>query len=241
MAAATHRVPLPGPGRRSGVLEHIVGGGTIGRGTRPVRHGVEAPHQFSIGRVIGTDEATRTEVRAAVADEHLAMRHAWRSGDQVGGIARRGLRAPHFLAAAGVQGDQPAIHRAEIHPALVERDAAVIDIAARRNAADAGHPGVVVPQLLASPGVERIDLAPRGGDIHHAIDHQRRRLLAASGIEFDEPRGLELRNVVSVDLRQCRKALFVPAAVVDQPVLRLRPRRCQARIVDVRKSRIMAG
>src|SRR5689334_21925635 len=104
-----------------------------------------------------------------------------------------------LAAVDGVERDQPAVERADEDLALVQRDAAVDDVAARLLAVARRDLGVERPQLLAGARVDRVDHAPRRGDVHDAVDDQRRGLDAALGLEVVGPRQPELLDVLAVD------------------------------------------
>jgi len=70
--------------------------------------------------------------------------------------------------------------------------------------------------------IEREDLAPGAGDVHDAIDHERRRFLATPiGRQVVMPRELEVANVTGVDLLEWAETLLVVGAPVRHPVARL--------------------
>ena len=200
-AAAAELPPLAVPGLR-GLLENR----RFERLRRIAGHGVEAPQHLAGLRVVGGDVAAHAELGAAVADDHLALDDARRAGDRVCLRLIDGHHRPHFLAGLGVERDQPAVERADETACLRRSDAAVDDVAARLHAGFARHLRIVLPQQLAGRGVDRLHLAPRAGGIHHAVDDQRRRLLAAMRVEVDEPREAELLDVARVDLRRAARS-----------------------------------
>jgi hypothetical protein len=59
---------------------------------------------------------------------------------------------------------------------------------------------LVVPILLAGLGIERIDVVERRGDVHHAVDDDRRRLERLLHLGLEDPGGMKLADVRSVDL-----------------------------------------
>ena len=92
------------------------------------------------------------------------------------------------------------------------------------------------PQQLAALRVDRDDVARDAGlRVEHAVDHQRRRLVARFGPRavvagVEPPRDLELARVARVDLVERRIALRGEVAAVEPPldVLRRRHRRRRA-------------
>jgi hypothetical protein len=57
-----------------------------------------------------------------------------------------------------------------------------------------------MPKLGASLGVERVDVAERGGDVHHTADDDRRSLERFLDLRLKNPRGMKLGDVGDVDL-----------------------------------------
>ena len=129
---------------------------------------------------------------------------------------------------------EPAVEHADVDLALVERGAAIDDVAAGDVVVLAMHFGVVLPQLLAGARVDRVGDAPRSGRIHHAVDDERRGFEAAVGRGLELPREAELGDVLVVDLIERAEALLVIVAAVRQPVLVARLERSQRRVVHRR-------
>src|SRR6185312_9216292 len=206
-AAAAVRRHAAAPGARRLAGQHVVGGGAV---RLPVRVGgrVEAPVQLAGGRVVGRQIAAHAVLGAALADQHLAVGDARRAGDRVR-LGRIGhLHGPDRLAGRRVQRDQLTGDGADVDLAVPDRDAAVDHVAARLEAVLAGHLGVERPLRLAGRRVVRIDLRPGGGGVERAVHYQRRRLLAALGVELRVPGEAELADVAGVDLVERAEALF---------------------------------
>ena len=129
-----------------------------------------------------------------------------------------GDHAPHRLAGARVERDQASIERADVDLAFPGRDAAADDVAAALHAELARHFRIVGPDELAGRGVVRLDHAPRGRDVHHAIDDERRRLLSTIGVEVRIPREAELLRIVRRYLGQRTEALLAVGSPVAQPI-----------------------
>ncbi len=103
--------------------------------------------------------------------------------------------------------------------AFPRRDAAIDDVAAGVDRRGARHLRVVSPELASRRRVERKHLAPGGGHVHHAVDHERRRLLrACGGIEVVVPGQPEVRDVRGADPIERRITLLVVGAAVTHPV-----------------------
>ena len=57
------------------------------------------------------------------------------------------------------------------------------------------------------------------GHVQHAVDDQRRRFLAALGVEIEVPRELQVADVAAlIDLRERAEALLVVGAAVREPI-----------------------
>ena len=167
------------------------------------RHGIEAPQLLAGSGVVGGDIATHTQLGAAVADEHLALRHARGAGDGVAAAFRRSAHAPHFLAGGRVDSHQTTIEGADIQLAFPSRGATIDGVAAGMHTRLPRHLRIVGPQLLAARGIERKQLAPRGGHIHDAIDDERCRFLrAVRSVQVHAPGQAQLADVRVVHLLQ---------------------------------------
>src|SRR5690606_10950968 len=102
-------------------------------------HRIETPLELAGVRVIGRHIATHTELGAGIADEHLALGHARRAGDGIRPLRINGVHRPGLGAILGVDGDQPAIQRADDDLAIPRRDATGVDAAADVDVPLAGH------------------------------------------------------------------------------------------------------
>src|SRR5690349_10698288 len=114
--------PRPGGHFHLRVLERLV---------RIARHGVPAPHHPAGLCVIRRDVSARTELGAALPDEHEALHDTRRAGDRIGLGAVDGIHLPHRLSGGRIDGDQAPIERADIDFAVPGRHTAIHDIAAR--------------------------------------------------------------------------------------------------------------
>ena len=162
---------------------------------RIARHGEEAPRQTAGGGVVGRDVAAHGVLRAAVADDHLALHDARCAGDRVRLLqVDRRLHVPHGGAGVRVQRHQPAVEQAHEDEAVVERHATVHGAAAQTGAA--GRRKLRVPRPLHRAGarIEREHRAPRPGRVEHAVRHQRRGFERAGHAEFGGPRACQPRR-----------------------------------------------
>ena len=125
-----------------------------------------------------------------------------------------GAEIPHQLARHRVQGHELVARRHVEHAAIVLAVGPVGEAAARELARRGFAPGpfvlLVHPQHLAGRGVEPDDRAARaGGDVDHAVGHQRRGFPVVFGsraerVSLEAPGHLELAEVVLVDLIEGR-------------------------------------
>ncbi len=172
-AAAAAEPPFAGPGLRRlfelRMLEAVL---------RVARDRIEAPRELAGRGVVRGQIAADAVLAAAVADQHLALHDARRARDGVrlGAVDRVDL--PALLAGTGIERDQPAVEGGKVQRVAPQRDAAIDRVAAGIAAPGAGNFRVIRPELLARPGIERIDHAPHAGRIHAAVDHERGRLQA---------------------------------------------------------------
>ncbi len=212
-AAAAHRPPLPGPGRRRHL--HGIGFETV---VRVAGHGVDAPdHVTGLGVVCG-HVAADAILGAAVADDDLAVDDARRARDRVGRRALDRVDLPGLLAGIAVDGDQVAVECRDIDLVAPERDTAIGHVATGIGAPAARRLRVEGPEQLARRGIQRVDDAPRHGDVHDAVMHQRRRFHRAIRVDVEIPGETEIADIAVVDAGERTEALFVVASAGGQPV-----------------------
>jgi hypothetical protein len=121
----------------------------------------------------------------------------------------------------GVLGDHEDLPPGDCHPP--------VDVAAAKRGVD-GNLVLVAPQLLAGPSVEGERPAVPGRQVHHAVDHDGRRLERVGPLarvdpelaELELPRRAEVFHVSRVDLVELAVALAVVSAVIGEPVMGLR-------------------
>ena len=79
----------------------------------------------------------------------------------------------------------------------------------------------VVPERTPGARIERSGVTGRLGDIHNAVDHERRCLKLVQVVNLVHPNRFQVRDVLGVDLVQRRIAIAPVVAGVSQPVARL--------------------
>ncbi len=202
---------------------------------RITRHGVEAPAERAALAVVGRNVAAHScEIRAAVADHHEVSRKLGRTGDGVGLAlvpADQGVDFPHEPAGTRIDGMQPAIEGTDVQQkrrrpiwrrrrgcawrgrSFERGESAVDGITARVARPAAVAVRVVGPEFLAGRRIERIDASEVAGRVHHTVDDQGRRLLAAVGAEPIVPGETQLADVAGIDVleRGIIRAVGVPS------------------------------
>ena len=139
-------------------------------------------------------------------------------GDDRAGVLSEALRVvgldrpPHFLAGSRVERDQGSVRPREEQLVAVER----------QRAGGAGphilrQPRAVDPDHVARRRVDRLHHVPRVGQEHHAVVHQRRRLVVARP-HRDRPRELQIGDVVARHLIERAVAVAVARPPPAQPV-----------------------
>src|SRR6185295_11668301 len=133
------------------------------------RNGVETPRELAGLGVVRGDVAADAVFTAAHADDDASLHHARRPRDgKVLVVA--GDHAPRGLAGFRVERHQAAVERADVDLPFPCGDTAVDDVAAALHATLARDLWIVGPEQLAARRVVRLDHAPRGRYIHHAVD-----------------------------------------------------------------------
>src|SRR5947209_4531209 len=128
------------------------------------------------------------------------------------------LDIPDHLAGLLVESDQVSIEGRHVHAAVRGSEAAVVGAAAD----DRVGPLLVLiaPERLAGPRVERHGVVERRGEVHDAVDHQRRGLEGADrAAGLIHPARDERSDVLGVDLLRGRVAGVAVILAVREPVL----------------------
>ena len=144
------------------------------------------------------DEAADAVFAAVGADQDLALDGGRRHRLAIALLGIGDLFRPDPLAGLGVERDQLGVERGDIDLVAVDRDAAIVGAAAIGR--DRPHLVLVMPHLLAGLGVERIDVVERGGDVHHAVDDDRRGLHRFHDLGLEYPGRVQTRHVAAIDL-----------------------------------------
>ena len=123
------------------------------------------------------------------------------------------------LAGLGVEGEDERAGGAVHHAVLVGDAPVTKDVALAPPAAEQVR-DVVGPQMMPVVGVDRVDAAPRVGEVHHPVDDHRRGLVAdaVDDAVLEQPaRGQEV-GVLRRDLVGLGVAAAVQIEVVQAPV-----------------------
>ncbi len=212
-AAAAEFPPLAAPGGR-GPLHRLVLEAVLGI----AGDGIEAPGELAGLGIVSAEVAPHSVLGTGLPDQYLPFHHSRGAGDRVVLALVDGQRGPHLFSAMCVDGHQAAIERAQVDLAVPGGDAAIDDAAAHVADPLAGGLRIVLPELLAAARVERVDLAPGGGDIDDAVDVERRAVLTQVRIVVREPGETELFDVTAIDARKPAETLLVVGAPVSHPL-----------------------
>ncbi len=204
-----------------------------------LRDGVERPQQLAVLGVKGFHEAADAIFAAVCADQHLALHDGRRHRLAVAELGIGDIHLPDLVAGPGIERHQLGVERREIDLVLIEFDAPIVRAAAIGG--DRSERMLVVPELLAGLGVERVHMAERGGDIHHTIDHDRRRFEGLAHVGLEDPGRMQLLHVAGVDLLGWIEALLVVVAVGVQEVRRVAGGLVEHRLRDRRRVRNLGG
>ena len=192
--------------------------------TRRRRHRVETPFQLSGLEVIGghiAAHAAPAHIRSTVADDDEVASNLRSTGARIGHrMVGDRVDIPDLASGRRIQHVQPAVNSCDVDPPLPDGDAAVDQIAtgiARRRRFSVR---IVLPQLLAARRVQGVDVAPRTGRVHDAIDDDGRRFLAPlRRAQVVLPGEAKAPDVSSVDLLQRRVVGTVLISAAGEPVL----------------------
>ena len=210
---------------------HLAAGGAAADRTWRAggRRAVERPLRRARVGVERAQDARQVVEIARDADDEMVADEERRVRGPVPLLRVGDHHVPLHRAVARVEGDQVGVWRGEEHQVPGHRGAAVADVEAvvRRIG--------VAPDLAPVARVDRPQVVG-GGDVDHAVGHDRRGfdLLRLSGLE--RPRERELADVVGRDLRQAAVMTARVVAVVGEPAVggRLQQRR---RIDALRRGR----
>ena len=188
------------------------------------RHRVKPPFEGAVHQVIGRHVAAHTpapHVRSAVSNDDEVAGDLRCAGAGIGQLViDDGIGFPDLGAGRGIERVQTSVDRSDVHLALPHRHAAVDEIAARISGGKIIRLGIVAPQFAAGRGVKRIDVSPGAGGVHHAVDDDRGRLLAAHrSSEIVLPGESQAVEVLRIQHRQRRVVGSVLVASARVPVL----------------------
>ena len=182
------------------VAMHVPARGILGRphADGVLRRRVEVPHELARVGIIGAHETADTILATVGADQNLAVDSGRRHGFAVAKLWIGDLGFPNQTTGLGVESDELGIKRPHKDLVFIDGDAAIVGTAAIGR--DGSHLVLVVPELFAGLGVEGIDVIERRGDVHHAVDDDRRRLQRLFHFSLENPCGTKLADIGLVDL-----------------------------------------
>ena len=178
---------------------------------RVFRRRVKVPLQIAGRGVEGLHEAANAVFAAVGADQNEALDRGRRHRLGIALLGIGDLLGPLHRAGLGVQRDELRVERGEIDVVAVDRDAAIVGAAAIGR--DRTHLVLVFPHLLAGLRVQRVDVVEGRGDVHHAVDHDRRGLERVDDVGLENPRRPQVVHVGRGDLPRRMKTRLPVVAV----------------------------
>src|SRR5262245_53590160 len=207
------------PGRSAAVFPRVVARPGFGPLLAGRRNDVVPPQLLTGLRVPAVEVAARTELRPGDAGDYDAVRHERRDRHRIALLVVVGPGLPQLLAGLRVEREDMRVERRTDELALVDRRAA-----AHLAAADVARDvrlvfDVVSPQPLAGDRIDR-ERAARGGHVHHAVVHQRLRLVAEHVRRAVAPYRDEALDRAAIHLRERAVTLLAVPHAVRQHVAR---------------------
>ena len=172
-------------------------------GGRPDAHrilgdGVEVPDELAVFGVVCAHKAANPVLAAIGADQDFAVHGGRRHRLAISLLGIGDLHLPDDVAGFRVESVELRIERRDIDLVVINGDAAIVGAAAECR--DGAELGLEVPDLLAGLGVERVDVTERRGCVHDPVDDDRRGLQQLLDFGGEDPRRMEMRDVLTVDL-----------------------------------------
>ena len=212
-AAAADLPPLTRPGRGSHFHRLIFKAVCWIAG-----HCIKAPGLFSGLRIISRHVTADAVFSAAIADHDIALDDTRGTGDRVRLVTVDRIHSPGHTAIHSIQRNQITVDCADIDLVVPGGDAPVNDIATGVPAPDSGYFRIVGPDLLTGLRIKGEYRAPGTGDIHDAVDNQRRGLNTAIARDIEKPVKAELSDVPGIDLFKGAEPLLSIGPTMGQPV-----------------------
>ena len=184
---------------------------------RVFRDSIEGPKHLAVFGVEGFDEAADAIFATVGPEQDFAVHGGRRHGFTVPKLGIRDGHSPYRLAGLGIERDEFGVERGQVHLVVQDRDPAVVRAAAIGR--DRTHVVFVVPQFLAGSGVERVDVAERGGDVHDPVHYDGRGLHRLLHLGLENPGRPQSCNIAGRNLLVRIVALLGVVAVGVQEVL----------------------
>ncbi len=184
-----------------------------------LRDRIKSPQQLAVVGIERLDEPAHAVFAAVGSDQHLVVDDGRRHRFAVALLGIGDLRFPKHAASLRIERNQLGVKSSHENLAAGDRHAAVVRPAAERG--DWTHLVLVVPELLASDRIDRINVVVRGRQVHHAVDDDRRGLHRLDDFGLEHERGPQVLDVAGVDLVAAVMAQLRVVAVGVQPVRRL--------------------
>ena len=136
--------------------------------------GVEAPNAFSGFRVIGVDKSPDAVFAARRTDDDLVLDRQRSHGQRVPFGVIHQLAIKQHGSGLAVQSQEASVERPLVE-AITRHGQAAIQLSAAE-VDSLRQPVLIPPEHAARPGVERGNIVVRLGQVHDAVDDQRRGL-----------------------------------------------------------------
>ena len=182
-----------------------------------IRDRVERPDELSGLGVEGLQEAPDPVFAAVRAEQDLSVHRGRRHGLAVSELRIRDVRLPSHGSGLGIERDELGVEGREIDHVAIGGDAAIVRAAAIGR--DRAEFVLVMPELLASPRVQSVDMAEGCRDIHHPIHDERRGLERFLDLSLENPGWMQARDICRVDLRVRIIASLPVIAVGEQEII----------------------
>src|SRR5262245_3505263 len=184
------------------------------------RHCIKTPKFLSVINIeCGQVSAIWCELRACIADDHLALYYSWRHREAV--VLRVLFRyrdnRPKNFSCSGVESNKTAVNDRDNDFTLIQCDAAAYYAAAQTNA-PRDDLRVIAPDFFSGSGVNSKRDAPVRDPVKNTVCKQRRRFLrSTTWTDFVRPCRTQAADICRIDLFQRAVALLGVGVAVAQP------------------------
>lgn len=220
------------------IAMHVAAGGVLGGPDtdRVFRDRIERPDQLAGFCAIGFHEAADAVFATIGSDQDLVVDDGRRHRLAVAEFGIGDVGAPDHVAGLGIQRDQLGVERGKVDAITQHLDAAIVWTAAIDG--DRSHLVIVVPELPAGLGIERIDVTERRRHEHDAINDDRRSLERFLDVGLEDPGDVQVLDVAACDLLGRIKTRLGVIAVGQKEILAVFVGRIELRLCHRRNYRL---